>query len=185
MLRIVSLLSVLLAVACEAGPPQPPVLVPIKFEVSNLGGSEIALSATVRIVDTDLLEATPEGPAVSDLREEQVVSQQRLPDLTTTPFRTTDVQLSSHNEGAQMELEFSVLSFGTETVSIIQLGFESSASRVLTFGYQYDQVTGQYGLAGGYVPAPVCGDGIINGTESCDDGGTFSQDGCSALCALE
>ena len=30
-----------------------------------------------------------------------------------------------------------------------------------------------------------CGDGVVNGSEECDDGNTLSGDGCSALCALE
>jgi cysteine-rich repeat protein len=35
-------------------------------------------------------------------------------------------------------------------------------------------------------PAPVlCGNGVADGTEECDDGGTTSGDGCSATCQLE
>jgi fibro-slime domain-containing protein len=33
--------------------------------------------------------------------------------------------------------------------------------------------------------AAVCGDGVINGTEQCDDGNTTPNDGCSAACRLE
>jgi cysteine-rich repeat protein len=32
---------------------------------------------------------------------------------------------------------------------------------------------------------PVCGDGILQGGEFCDDGNTADGDGCSALCGLE
>ena len=32
---------------------------------------------------------------------------------------------------------------------------------------------------------PVCGDGILQGGEFCDDGNTTDGDGCSALCGLE
>jgi len=32
---------------------------------------------------------------------------------------------------------------------------------------------------------PVCGNGVLDGTEQCDDGGTTSGDGCSATCQLE
>ncbi len=34
-------------------------------------------------------------------------------------------------------------------------------------------------------PVAVCGDGVINGTEQCDDGNTTPADGCSASCRLE
>ncbi|MCL4228445.1 MAG: DUF4215 domain-containing protein, partial [Myxococcales bacterium] len=32
---------------------------------------------------------------------------------------------------------------------------------------------------------PVCGNGVIEGFETCDDGGTGDGDGCSALCQIE
>jgi len=44
------------------------------------------------------------------------------------------------------------------------------------------------GLAGnGYCAAavPVCGNGIVEGTEQCDDGNTINGDGCSATCTIE
>jgi len=31
----------------------------------------------------------------------------------------------------------------------------------------------------------ACGDGVLNGTEECDDGNTDVGDGCSGLCHLE
>lgn len=34
-------------------------------------------------------------------------------------------------------------------------------------------------------PAPVCGDGAATGSETCDDGNTTADDGCSATCATE
>ncbi|HLT35307.1 MAG TPA: hypothetical protein VK034_03455 [Enhygromyxa sp.] len=34
-------------------------------------------------------------------------------------------------------------------------------------------------------PDPVCGDGVVNLDEECDDGGTEDGDGCSAICTLE
>jgi cysteine-rich repeat protein len=37
----------------------------------------------------------------------------------------------------------------------------------------------------GSSPGPVCGDGVAEGTEECDDGDTTSGDGCSATCQLE
>ena len=32
---------------------------------------------------------------------------------------------------------------------------------------------------------PLCGDGKLTGTESCDDGNNKSDDGCSSTCLLE
>jgi cysteine-rich repeat protein len=34
-------------------------------------------------------------------------------------------------------------------------------------------------------PPPTCGNGVVEGSEECDDGGTTSGDGCSATCQLE
>lgn len=41
---------------------------------------------------------------------------------------------------------------------------------------------------GGITPLPsgsVCGDGVVSGAESCDDGNTTSGDGCSSICRIE
>ncbi len=35
------------------------------------------------------------------------------------------------------------------------------------------------------IPGPVCGNGIVEGTEACDDGGTTDEDGCSSTCTKE
>jgi len=51
----------------------------------------------------------------------------------------------------------------------------------------YATATGTVVLAAALVPPPGsrCGDGIIYGTEQCDDGNTTSGDGCSATCRSE
>mmetsp|Transcript_29241 Transcript_29241/g.93951 ORF Transcript_29241/g.93951 Transcript_29241/m.93951 type:complete len:380 (+) Transcript_29241:388-1527(+) len=33
--------------------------------------------------------------------------------------------------------------------------------------------------------AAICGDGVVQGTEQCDDGNTISHDGCSSTCMIE
>lgn len=38
---------------------------------------------------------------------------------------------------------------------------------------------------GGVCQAPACGDGVPNGSETCDDGGTSDGDRCSPACALQ
>lgn len=35
------------------------------------------------------------------------------------------------------------------------------------------------------VPDPICGDGLVNIVEACDDGNVFAGDGCSAACSIE
>lgn len=34
-------------------------------------------------------------------------------------------------------------------------------------------------------PQPVCGDGVVEGAEACDDGNTFINDGCDDQCQIE
>jgi cysteine-rich repeat protein len=40
-------------------------------------------------------------------------------------------------------------------------------------------------VPGQEIPPSVCGDGLIEGTETCDDGNIAAGDGCSARCAAE
>ncbi|WP_170319627.1 myxococcus cysteine-rich repeat containing protein [Polyangium spumosum] len=35
------------------------------------------------------------------------------------------------------------------------------------------------------IPQPICGDGVLDGQEACDDGNMTSGDGCSAACAVD
>lgn len=44
---------------------------------------------------------------------------------------------------------------------------------------------GGEGGAGGSIPDPVCGNGLIEASEACDDSNTTADDGCSAGCAIE
>ena len=32
---------------------------------------------------------------------------------------------------------------------------------------------------------PICGDGLVRGTEVCDDGNTYGGDGCNGTCRIE
>ncbi|MEO8981058.1 MAG: discoidin domain-containing protein [Polyangiaceae bacterium] len=41
------------------------------------------------------------------------------------------------------------------------------------------------GATGGGGAGPVCGNGVLDGTERCDDGNTDSGDGCSSTCKVE
>src|SRR6059036_2603751 len=40
-------------------------------------------------------------------------------------------------------------------------------------------------VSAGRATAATCGNGVVEGTEECDDGNTTSGDGCSATCQLE
>lgn len=45
--------------------------------------------------------------------------------------------------------------------------------------------SGSGGGSGGSGPGQVCGNGIVEGTEECDDGNLISGDGCSSTCQIE
>ena len=47
------------------------------------------------------------------------------------------------------------------------------------YGFRLQAAQGTYALA------TVCGDGLTQGAEACDDGNTADGDGCSATCAIE
>jgi cysteine-rich repeat protein len=47
------------------------------------------------------------------------------------------------------------------------------------------QSAGPFELRMRVAPSPVCGNGVIEGAETCDDGATDDNDGCSATCVLE
>ena len=57
------------------------------------------------------------------------------------------------------------------TVIVVVTGFAASC--------------GFFSLDVTYEPAPVCGDGVTNGDEACDDGNTDDGDGCSSECLIE
>ena len=44
---------------------------------------------------------------------------------------------------------------------------------------------GDLGGIGGAIPVPVCGNGILEATEQCDDGNTVNKDGCDSTCLIE
>jgi fibro-slime domain-containing protein len=55
-------------------------------------------------------------------------------------------------------------------------------------GWTCPKGAGDGGVAGGpcsKLPATKCGDGVLGGNETCDDGNTLSGDGCSSTCAVE
>ena len=67
--------------------------------------------------------------------------------------------------------------------------YEDQPTRALTSGDYYLEVEGrrsavEYRLAT-LVLGGRCGDGLRDGVEQCDDGGTLDGDGCSASCSLE
>ncbi|MGE3340409.1 MAG: DUF4215 domain-containing protein [Candidatus Altimarinota bacterium] len=77
-----------------------------------------------------------------------------------------------------VNIDTSVLTPGTYNVvaqtSSIGAGFTSPLSETLVFE-----------LVPVAPAAPVCGNGIVESPEQCDDGNLFSGDGCSTLCLLE
>ena len=55
---------------------------------------------------------------------------------------------------------------------------------VAVSAYGSSTTSGTYDISFTYVPF-VCGNGVLEGTEVCDDGGILPGDGCSATCTLE
>jgi cysteine-rich repeat protein len=73
---------------------------------------------------------------------------------------------------------------GAETGSVTN-STASPITRIVTvFPYYTTSTTGTFNVAFTYVPF-LCGNGILEGTEACDDGATVAGDGCSATCTIE
>ncbi|MEM7158651.1 MAG: myxococcus cysteine-rich repeat containing protein [Myxococcota bacterium] len=76
-----------------------------------------------------------------------------------------DVDISAAASGGQVQL-----GFGVRTDGGLEMG-----------GWTVDEL-----CVVGYRPgANACGNGVIEGTEECDDGNLLDGDGCSAVCLLE
>ncbi|TNF25669.1 MAG: DUF4215 domain-containing protein [Deltaproteobacteria bacterium] len=64
-----------------------------------------------------------------------------------------------------------------------------TANGILLYGDSYNMVCdgalGSVQRIRVWLKAPLCGDGQVEGTETCDDGNTSAGDGCSATCQLE
>ncbi|MBU2612139.1 MAG: DUF4215 domain-containing protein [Nanoarchaeota archaeon] len=52
------------------------------------------------------------------------------------------------------------------------------------YKFKVDSFSGVYWLSESFVP-PVCGNGVVETGEQCDDGNTISGDGCSSTCQIE
>lgn len=67
----------------------------------------------------------------------------------------------------------------------VSLGFELYSDGGLEMGgWALDELC-VVGYRPGVVPPPVCGNGVLEGAEQCDDGNASGGDGCNALCQLE
>jgi fibro-slime domain-containing protein len=64
-------------------------------------------------------------------------------------------------------------------VQVMHFGGDASRQTVDAVA-PYDGCTG-----GSCFDGPVCGDGIVEGTEQCDDGNTTPGDGCNGVCMIE
>lgn len=69
---------------------------------------------------------------------------------------------------------------------------ECSADRVVDGclfydGFETDAIcsAGWSAIVGPSTPCPVCGDGLIEGSETCDDANLSGGDGCSSLCVVD
>ena len=73
---------------------------------------------------------------------------------------------------------------------IISLVFKGSLVVSLAAVLQEEEITTLYGYAStteniNPVATNVCGNGIIESTEQCDDENNVDADGCSSICTLE
>ncbi len=68
----------------------------------------------------------------------------------------------------------------------MNLGENFLADRIIlqTCGWAWSS-TDAVRLCGSTITLPVCGDGIIEATEECDDGNNINGDGCSSICKNE
>lgn len=73
---------------------------------------------------------------------------------------------------------------GADALSPLQRSFPVVADTTYYVVLDSDEVGGPFTLDVTYTPA-VCGDGVKQATEACDDGNTVAGDGCSPTCAFE
>ena len=126
------------------------------------------------------------------------VSKPGKPDPVTqqTPGVVAKAVARSTGDTDQISLPIS----GDGSVDVrFTIGTHTLCARFDTTGSLVQKVLGPTGAPSGHkyvakdpltmgscAPAPVtCGNGTVDGTEECDDGGTSSGDGCSATCELE
>lgn len=82
-----------------------------------------------------------------------------------------------------MVLAFCAVSAPAEVVmQRVTVGDPGNAGKGVGERYRGD---GPGRISGVAAPASVCGDGVIELPETCDDGNTVGDDGCSAACAVE
>lgn len=82
----------------------------------------------------------------------------------------------SASEGDSMNSTGSTGSEGTTTTTTSM----TSTTTTTTVGSSSGEVDGSSGVV-----APICGDGVVDGQEQCDDSNLQGGDGCSAACLLE
>jgi len=95
-------------------------------------------------------------------------------DLTTQPVVASVVNVTQV-EGVDGVLL--AVSANDEIVYDITTGTPAS------FAFGFDNLNTTGGIA--HVPAGVCGDGMVDAGEECDDGNTLDGDGCTSACVVE
>lgn len=76
---------------------------------------------------------------------------------------------------------------GTVSLEATTITFTPTSGFTGAASFEYTLSDGNVVTATGTVTVNVtdCGDGVISGTEACDDGGNATTDGCSATCTVE
>jgi cysteine-rich repeat protein len=100
--------------------------------------------------------------------------------INPTTLAVTDIPLSGDGYGGATGLTHTagnvllLTTFGEDTLA------HTTDGVAVMVGFLDHYSTG---LA--QVPSPMCGDGLVQGTEQCDDGNTLDGDCCSATCRFE
>ena len=133
---------------------------------------------------TDSPTATPEVVAVADTAITNSLVSTQIPVLNNDsggPLTITNVELTETGKG--------VVTFSDNTIFYDPTtGNFPDLSTTLTFTYTAMNKGGKSGSATVTMTVtrdPVCGDGVIEGGESCDDNNLVDGDGCSSACTIE
>jgi cysteine-rich repeat protein len=145
------------------------------FSYTDLTGGNFALFGDVLLdTDTDYFSFTlaSDRPGAEIVAFSQLDPAPHPNNTSTVDWRLLDGSLNELASGDwDQPLEASGLTAGTYYLEITR----SSSTEDLAGAYEISAST----------RTAVCGDGVVEGNETCEDGNTTAGDGCDASCSLE